>query len=410
MSPISHEQHKSWIKTPAVIITAGAIVLGFNMGIRQTFGLFLEPMTLDLGMSRGSFSLAIAVQNLLWGLLTPVFGGLADRFGTARCIAVGGFLYVLGIVITALGGSLFSLHLGAGVFIGIAVAACGYPLVLSSVARSVSEERRSIALGIAASGGSAGQFLLLPLTQVLISELDWLGALLVLAVLTTAVIPLAFVLRGKAVSDASHASEATVFGSIRQAAAHRGFWLLNAGFFVCGFHVAFIATHLPGYIVSIGLSPFVGATALSVIGFFNILGGLAAGVLGARFRKKYLLAGIYLARAAIMSMLLFGPKTDWTIFLFAGIFGFLWLSTVPLTSGLVGDIFGPRFLATLFGIVMCGHQLGAFFGAWFGGISYDLTGSYDAVWQVAILLGLLSAVLHWPIPDQKLSSARAAPS
>ena len=410
MSQIVREDHRSWIKTPVVVITAGAIVLAMNMGIRQTFGLFLEPMTLDLGIGRGSFSLAIAVQNLLWGLLTPVFGALADRFGTARCIAFGGILYAIGIVITAAGESLFSLHLGSGILIGIAVAACGYPLVLSSVARSVSEERRSIALGIAASGGSAGQFVLLPLAQVLISDLGWFGALLVLAALTSIVVPLAFVLRGKAVSDAGHADEISILSAVRQAAAHRGFWLLNAGFFVCGFHVAFIATHFPGYIVSIGLSPFVGATALSVIGFFNIIGGLAAGFLGAKFRKKYVLASIYLARAGIMAILILGPKTETTVFLFAGVFGLLWLSTVPLTSALVGDIFGARFLATLFGIVMCGHQLGAFFGAWFGGLSFDLTGSYDAVWIISVLLGLLAAALHWPIADQPVGAAVVDPA
>ena len=192
---------------------------------------------------------------------------------------------------------------------------------------------------------------------------------------------------------------------------HSGYLLLTGGFFVCGFHVAFIGTHLPGYITSCNLAPLVGATALSIIGFFNILGGLAAGVLGSRYRLKYLLSGIYLARAVAIALFLLGPKTEWAVFLFSGAFGLLWLSTVPLTSALVGQIFGPRYMATLFGIVMLGHQLGAFFGAWFGGLSYDLSGSYDAVWIVSVLLGLLAAVLHWPIADRPVGAAVAgAPS
>jgi predicted MFS family arabinose efflux permease len=410
MQGVSSSGLTAWVKNPAIIIASAAIVLGFNMGTRQTFGLFLEPITLDLDISRSNFSFAIAVQNLIWGFLTPVFGGLADRYGTARCISFGGVLYVIGILLMALGGNAAALHLGAGVFVGIAVAACGFPLVLSAVARSVSEERRSFALGLAASGGSAGQFVLLPLSQFMISRLDWLGALVVLAALTAAVIPLAYVFRGKAVGDGGGSRDETVLGSIRLAMSHRGFVLLNLGFFVCGFHVSFIATHLPGYIVSVGHSAFVGATALSVIGLFNIIGGIAAGALGARFRKKYVLSSIYLARAVIMGALLLSPESEWVIFGFAAVFGLLWLSTVPLTSGLVGDIFGSRFLATLFGIVMCSHQIGAFCGAWFGGISYDLTGSYTAVWQISIVFGLLSAMLHWPIPDRRVGALQPSVS
>jgi predicted MFS family arabinose efflux permease len=198
---------------------------------------------------------------------------------------------------------------------------------------------------------------------------------------------------------------------VNQAGRHSGYLLLTGGFFVCGFHVAFVGTHLPGYITSSNLAPLVGATALSIIGFFNILGGVAAGVLGSRYRLKYLLSGIYLARAVAIALFLLGPKTEWAVYLFSGAFGLLWLSTVPLTSALVGQIFGPRYMATLFGIVMLGHQLGAFFGAWFGGLSYDLSGSYDAVWIISVLLGLLAAVLHWPIADRPVGPVVAgAPS
>ncbi|MEE8227059.1 MAG: MFS transporter, partial [Kiloniellales bacterium] len=375
-------------RLPLLILICGAAVLALNMGIRQTFGLFLEPVTLDLAMSRSNFALAIAVQNLLWGLLTPACGMLADRYGTGRVLAAGGLLYALGNTVMALGESAFAVHLGAGVMVGMAVGASGFPLVLAVVARSVPEERRSMALAIAATGGSVGQFLLLPFSQVLIEGLGWPAALLILAALAALIVPLAAALAGKPTMAA--AGPASPGGALSQARRHRGFLLLTAGFFVCGFHVSFIATHLPGYITSLNLDPLVGASALGLIGFFNILGGLAAGVLGSRFRLKYVLSMIYLARAVAIGLFLFGPKTEWAVFAFSAVIGLLWLSTVPLTSSLVGQIFGSRFMATLFGIVMLGHQLGAFFGAWLGGLSYDLTGSYDGVWILSILLGLLA--------------------
>ncbi|MEE8213675.1 MAG: MFS transporter, partial [Alphaproteobacteria bacterium] len=373
-------------RLPLIILVCGASVLALNMGVRQTFGLFLEPMTLDLGISRGNFSLAIAIQNILWGLLTPLCGVLADRYGTGRVLVAGGLLYALGIVVMALGASGLAVHLGAGVLVGLAVGASGFPLVLSAVARAVPEERRNLAIALAATGGSVGQFLLLPLAQVLIEAIGWPGALLIFAGLSALIIPLASALRGK--PDTASSGATSIGGAVNQAGRHSGYLLLTGGFFVCGFHVAFIGTHLPGYITSSNLAPLVGATALSIIGFFNILGGVAAGVLGSRYRLKYLLSGIYLARAVAITLLLLGPKTDWAVYLFSGAFGLLWLSTVPLTSALVGQIFGPRYMATLFGIVMLGHQLGAFFGAWFGGLSYDLSGSYDAVWIISVLLGL----------------------
>jgi predicted MFS family arabinose efflux permease len=363
-------------RLPIVVLICGGAVLGLNMGIRQTFGLFLEPMTTDLGIGRGSYSLAIAIQNLLWGVMTPFFGVFADRYGTGRALAFGGIVYAAGILIMALGDSLFALHLGAGIMVGLAVSASGFPLVLAAVARAFPAERRSIALGIASAGGSAGQFLLLPLSQALIGGLGWVNALLILAALAFLIVPLAAALAGKPAALSIGAQ--SLSGAVGEARRHRGYLLLNAGFFVCGFHVAFMATHLPAYITTLGFDPFVGATALALIGFFNIIGGLLAGFLGGRYRKKYLLSGIYLARAVAIILFMAAPKSELAVWLFSGSFGFLWLSTVPLTSGLVGDIFGARYLATLFGIVMFSHQIGSFFGAWLGGISYDLTGSYDA--------------------------------
>ena len=386
---------------PIVVLICGGAVLGLNMGVRQTFGLFLEPMTADLGISRGSFSLAIAVQNLLWGVMTPFVGVFADRYGTGRCLAFGGIVYVAGILVMALGESVFALHLGAGVMVGLAVSASGFPLVLAAVARIFPPERRSFALGIAASGGSVGQFLLLPLSQALIGGLGWVNALLILAALAFLMVPLAAALTGKPEAAVGTGAQ-SLSAAVGEARRHRGYWLLNGGFFVCGFHVAFVATHLPAYITSLGFDPFVGATALGLIGFFNIIGGLLAGYLGGRYRKKYLLSGLYLARAVVITIFLLAPQTQLAVWLFSASFGLLWLSTVPLTSGLVGDIFGARYMATLFGIVMFSHQTGAFFGAWLGGISYDITGSYNAVWLIAIALGLIAAVLHAPIADRPL--------
>jgi predicted MFS family arabinose efflux permease len=394
---------RSW-RLPTVVLICGAAILALNMGTRQTFGLFLEPITAEYGIGRGNFALAIAVQNLIWGLLTPFFGVFADRYGTARCVAFGGVVYVCGILIMALGDSVFALHLGGGVLVGIAVAACGFPLVLSAVARSVPPERRSAALGIASAGGSVGQFLLLPLTQITMGWLGWVGALVVLAALSALIVPMAAALAGKPATAST--SDLTLGAAVTEARRHRGYQLLNGGFFVCGFHVAFIATHLPAYINTFGLDPLVGASALGIIGFFNIVGGLLAGYLGGRFRKKYLLSGIYVARSVAIVLFMIAPKTELAVWLFSASFGFLWLSTVPLTSGLVGDVFGARYMATLFGIVMLSHQMGSFFGAWLGGISYDLTGSYDAVWIVAIVLGLIAAALHWPISDRPVAETR----
>ncbi len=390
---------------PAVVLVSAVMVLALNMGVRQTGGLFLEPMTQDLGISWSSFAFAIAMQNLILGAMTPVMAVLADRYGAGRMLALGGVFYVIGLLIMALGASEFSLHLGAGVFIGIGVSACGYPMVLSAVARAFSERHRSLALGLAATGGSVGQFLLLPFTQVTIGEIGWPNTLIVLAAISFLIVPLAAMLTGKPEAKSGETAFGGIRAAIGQAGRHRGYQLLTGGFFVCGFHVAFIATHLPAYINTLEFDPLVGATALSLIGFFNIIGGLLAGYLGGRHRKKYLLSSIYLARAAVIAIFLVAPKTEIAVWIFGASLGVLWLATVPLTSGLVGDIFGARYMATLFGFVMFSHQIGAFFGAWFGGLSYDLTGSYTAVWVMAIVLGLFAAVLHWPISDQPVAES-----
>jgi len=388
------------------VVAAGALMLSLNMGVRQTYGLFLDPMTEAVGVSYSVFGLAIAVQNLLWGALTPVCGALADRFGTGKLLVSGAVVYVAGLAVMALVPTPFGLHLGAGVLTGIAVSATGFPLVLSAVARAAPPERRSTWLGIATAGGSMGQFVLLPATQLLIGGFGWSMALISLAVLTAFMVPLAAPLRGR--PEALQEGDLTLGAAFAEARAHHGYLLLNAGFFVCGFHVAFVATHFPAYVEAQALPAWIGATALGVIGFFNIVGTFLFGWLGGRYRKKWVLTVMYLARAAAIGGLLVLPITPLTIWLFAVAFGLLWLGTVPLTSGLVGQIFGPRYLATLFGVVMFSHQIGAFFGAWLGGISFDLTGSYTLVWLAALVLSLMSAALHAPIEDKPLRPEPAA--
>tara|TARA_R110002072_G_scaffold122455_11_gene257034 strand:- start:5336 stop:6553 length:1218 start_codon:yes stop_codon:yes gene_type:complete len=392
-----------WWRHPLAILLAAGIILGLGMGIRQTMGLFLDSLSLATGASLASISLAIAFQNLIWGVATPFVGALADRYGVARFLVLGSLLYAAGLAVTAMATNGLMIHLGAGLLIGLAVGAVGFPLVLAAVAKAAPEEKRSLWLGLASSGGSVGQFLLLPGSQALIDSFGWTTALLSLALLSLLVVPLAASMVGKSASIRQEKTVQSLTQAVQEARDHRGYWLLTGGFLVCGFHVAFVATHLPGYIVANNLPASLGAQALGFVGLFNIFGGLLAGWLGGRYRKKYLLSGIYLARSLVILLFLLGPKTELTVYLFSASFGLLWLSTVPLTSGLVGQIFGPRYMATLFGIVMMGHQVGAFFGAWFGGISIDLTGSYDAVWWISIGLGLLAAALHWPIADKPMA-------
>ncbi len=387
------------------VVVAGALMLSLNMGVRQTFGLFLQPMSDSIGVSYATFGLAIAVQNVLWGALTPLCGALADRFGTGRVLVAGGIVYVAGLLVMALVQTPLGLHLGAGILTGIAVSATGFPLVLSAVARAAPPDKRSTWLGIATAGGSMGQFVLLPATQAMIGGFGWSIALLGLALLTVLMVPLSRPLRGRPAT--LQAGELTLGAAFAEARAHNGYLLLNAGFFVCGFHVAFVATHFPAYVESQQLPAWIGATALGVIGFFNILGTFLFGWLGGRYRKKWVLTFMYLGRAVAIGGLLVLPVTPLTIWLFAIAFGTLWLGTVPLTSGLVGEIFGPRYLATLFGVVMFSHQIGAFFGAWLGGVAFDLTGSYNLVWLAALTLSLMSAALHVPIQDKPLRPERA---
>ena len=390
-------------RTPLLIVISATAVLALAIGIRLTFGLFLQPMTESYGWGRETFAFAIALQNLLWGLTQPFFGMLADRYGAGRVIAVGGLGYGAGLYFMSQATSPISLHLSAGLLLGISLSATSFAVVLGAVGRAVSEKRRSMAMGFASAGGSMGQFIMVPVSHLFISSYGWIAALGALGLVAALTVPLAAMLGGGGSQPVAAAKPQRFADALAEAAAHRGFWLLNAGFFVCGFHVTFVAAHLPAYIVDNALSPGLGATALATIGFCNILGSLFWGAMGGRYSKKYTLTALYLARAVVIGGLMSFPVTDVSILLFAGGMGFLWLGTVPITNALVGQIFGMQYISTLFGIVFLSHQAGAFLGVWLGGYLFDLLGSYDPVWYIAIGLAVVAALLHLPIDEKPLA-------
>ena len=388
-----------------LIILCGGLILSLAMGIRQTFGLFLTPVTGDLGFGREAFALAMAVQNLLWGVFQPVTGMIADRFGAGRVIAAGGGIYAAGLVVMSGMTDIDGLNLGGGLLIGIAMAATGFSVVLGAVARRVPESSRSMALGVVSAGGSFGQFAMAPVGQALIAGQGWSGAFLGMAVLSLLMVPLALAVAGRASSRDDHQlpqPSQSLGEAVREAVSHRGYLYLTLGFFVCGFQVVFVAVHLPAYLVDLGLPAATGATALALIGVFNIIGTYACGALGGRYSKKGLLSGLYIVRALVIAVFLVAPKTPLTVYVFASALGLLWLGTVPLTSGLVGQIFGIRYFSTLFGIVFFSHQVGSFLGVWLGGAVFDATGSYDAVWIASIGFGIAAGLIHLPIAETPL--------
>lgn len=395
-------------RSPVLILVCAGIVLILSFGIRTSFGIYLPPVSADLGLGRETFAFAIALQNLLWGASQPFAGAAADRFGSGRVVALCGLVYVLGLVLMSQASSGPELTLSAGVLVGLALSGTGFPVVLAVVGRSVDESRRSLFLGFASAAGSSGQLLVVPLGQVLMDGFGWRTALLLFAAMSALMVPLAAVLSGKAAAGIERIRKQTLGEAIGEASRHGGYWYLTAGFFVCGFHVAFIATHLPAFIIDKGAAPALGAVALALIGLGNIIGSLTCGVLGGRYPKKRVLSGLYLARSVVITLFILAPVSDLSIMLFAAGIGMLWLGTVPLTSGLVAQIFGLRYMATLFGFVFFSHQLGSFLGAWLGGYVYDRTGSYDLVWWVAVALGVAAAALHWPIDDRPVEHAAPA--
>ncbi len=391
------------------ILLASFTIMFLSMGVRQGYGLFQIPITSEMGWGRADFSFAFALQNLLWGAFQPFTGAVADRYGPTRVVLVAGVLYVAGLLLMAMPAGLYSYTAGAGLLIGAALSGTTFAVVLGAVGRMVPEHQRGKALGIAAAGGSAGQFLMIPATDLFIGSFGWSGALIALAGMAALMVPMAYAFTDRftgGLPDASMETQ-TIGQAVKEALRHQGFWLLTIGFYVCGCHVAFIAAHLPAYIVDQGLPPWLGAVALSLVGFFNILGTYGAGALGDKFPKKYVLSWFYLLRGVAFALFFFTPVSMTSVLLFGAAAGALWLGTVPLTTGLIAQIFGPRYMATLFGIVFFSHQLGSFTGVWYGGYVFDATGSYDQIWIAGIVLGVVAAILHWPIGDKPVARLSA---
>lgn len=395
----------SW-RTAGWVLLGASLVLALSLGIRHGFGLFLAPMSSEYGWGRETFAFAIALQNLIWGLAQPVTGAIADRFGARRVIVVGGLLYAVGLGLMASSDSAWSLSVSAGLLIGIGLSGTSFSVLLGVVGRALPAEKRSLGMGVAAAAGSFGQFAMLPGSLGLIGWLGWSSALLALGLLVALIAPLALMIRDQPL-PAVAGTEQSLGEALREACSHSGFWLLALGFFVCGFQVVFIGVHLPSYLVDQHLPASVGTTVLALVGLFNIFGTYVAGWLGGRMSKPRLLSGLYLLRTLVIVAFVYSPLTEWSAYAFGMAMGFLWLSTVPLTNGTVATLFGVRNLSMLGGIVFLFHQLGSFLGGWLGGYLYDHTGSYDMVWQLAILFGLLAAALNWPVREQPVARLRA---
>jgi len=387
-------------------LICGAVIVTLSMGIRHGFGLWLQPITMERGWTRETFAFALAVQNLAWGLAGPVAGMLADRYGAFRVLLVGSVLYAMGLVLMALATSGLAFTGSAGLLLGMAQSGTTYAVVYGVIARQVDPAKRSWAMGVAAAAGSFGQFLMVPVENWLIGTWGWQNALFVLGCLALVIMPLALGLREPA-KAAAVGMQQSVGAALREAFAYPSFRLLMAGYFVCGFQVVFIGVHMPSYLKDHGLAPGVATTALALIGLFNVFGTYAAGSLGQRMPKRYLLSAIYALRAVAIVVFLLAPLTPMSVYIFAAVMGFLWLSTVPPTNAIVAQIFGVQYMSMLGGFVFLSHQVGSFMGVWLGGKLYDATGSYDVVWWIAVALGVFAALINLPVRETAI--VRGAP-
>jgi MFS family permease len=407
-----HTVPSSAWRSPVIVLAAGCLVAMIGFGIRSSLGLFLEPMTTEHGWDRQTYALAMAIQNLLWGLGMPFAGALADRYGPRWVLVGGAIAYAAGIWGMAVSTSGLSLQLTGGLLAGTGVAFTSFSLAMASMAKVVGPERRSFALGLGTAAGSAGQVIFSPIGLGFTNAFGWQTALFLLGGFMVLIIVLAFVLP----TDTSAKGETDIGQSVgdafREAIVHRGYVLLALGFFVCGFQISFITVHFPSYVLDLGLPAHVGAYSLSLVGLFNIVGAFIAGIWGQRYSKKIGLASLYFVRSLAVVGLLLLPKTEFSLYAFASVMGLFWLATVPLTTGLVAQVFGARYMAMLFGIVFLSHQIGSFLGVWLGGYLYDTTGSYDMIWWLCIALGFAATLIHLPIDDRPLQrlSAAGAPS
>jgi MFS family permease len=422
--PMSELSSQTAAKSPQrsfwIAVVCGAVILTIGIGARQSFGIFQKPIAADLKVGRELWSFANALAVLLMGMLSPFVGNIADRFGTARTVAAGGVLYVIGMFMIAFATEAVMLTLG-NVLSGIGMAAAGFGPIFGSISRQTPPDKRSLALGVATAGGSFGQFAIVPFASLLQYRLDdWHTTMVILGVMSMLMVPLAYGLREKRLTDAkrSEAIPQGTKGALLEAFRTQGFWLLTIGFFVCGFHVTFIGLHLPAYISdkAVGMSFFgtsisaleLGGWAIGLVGLFNIAGSLIWGWLGSQYPKKDMLALLYALRALAFVTFLALPLSWVSVLLFSASLGFLWLGTIPLTSGLVGYMFGPTHMAMLWGIVFFSHQLGSFLGGWGAGRLYDIQGNYDLIWWVCVGLGLFAAGIHWRILERPVSRLATA--
>ncbi len=397
------QSNTNWQSIPVILI-AGCLIAMIGFGIRASFGLYLEPMTSDNGWTREIYGLAMALQNLFWGLGLPIAGALADKHGTGKIIIGGAILYALGIWGMAESDGVIFLQLTGGIMVGLGIAFSAFTLAIAAMVRAVGPNQRSLVMGVGTAAGSMGQVVFSPVSQGFISTFGWFNALLISAMIILIMIPLAVCLPNSANNkEASEQGNQTLRVAVTEALSHKGYVLLTLGFFVCGFHVAFITVHLPAYIQDLGMDPLIGAYSIALIGIMNIFGSIGSGVAGQRWSKKYCLSTIYLGRSVVTLALLMAPKTPLVMLIFASAMGILWLSTVPLTTGIIAQVFGIRYMATLFGIVFLSHQFGSFMGIWLGGRIYDETGSYNGMWWASVVLGIFAAVVHPPINEKPLA-------
>jgi MFS family permease len=400
--------HQSNWRTPLAILICGGIILTLSLGTRHTFGLYLQPITLDLSWSRETFAIALAIQNIVYGIATPLTGMIADRWGTARVLVTGALVYALGIYLMAHSATGPEFSLSAGLLVGMGLACTGFSPVFGVVGRAFPPHKRTLALGVASSAGSFGQFLMLPYGQTLITHMGWQNALMICAATLLLILPLSLALMENKKALAHFGGKQSIPEALREAFGHGGFLLLCSGYFVCGFQILFISIHFPAYLVDQQLTPEAGMMALALIGLFNIFGTFLWGWLGNRYTKKYVLSVLYFTRAVVVAIFIVVPISPLSVYLFASTIGFLWLGTVPVTSGLIAQIFGVKYLSTLTGIAFLSHQVGSFLGVWVGGYLFDTTGSYQLMWVLTIALGVLAALINLPINDKQIVRPAAA--
>jgi len=398
---------RRWYHDPTVIIIAGCLVAVVSFGARSSMGLFTHPISEYYDWDREVYGLAMALQNLVWGIFQPIAGAFADRYGPARVIATGAVIYASGLALMSISGTPALIYLSGGLLAGIGIATASFSIVMAGFGRLVPPEKQSWSFGLATAAGSLGQFIFAPLGQGFIAAFGWQTALVLLAATVLLIIVLVVPLSAPAASSSAARGDERA-QSMREAVfaalGNRSFILLVTGFFVCGFQLAFATIHLPAYLVEHGISPWLAAWSIAIVGMFNVIGSYFAGIIGGRYRKRVSLAAIYLLRSIFIALFVTLPVTPLSTVLFAASMGLLWLSTVPLTMGLVTVMFGTRYVATLYGFVFLSHQIGSFFGVWLGGKFHDLYGTYDLVWWMGVGLGLFAALVHWPIREERAAA------